>query len=521
MQALKKAEQTKQKQNELSVDDELTLSPKETPDLLEKTDSGSSASGLATSDEKANAYVFSDTIPASIEEISSESIAIPPLPASQHHESRQDATRPHGFDAPSPPQKPVDDTEDEVNTSGGNADLPDAGAQKFARPDLAKKVTEERQAADERMKQLMAEQQKAKSVFSSKTPERKRSKLVIGVVATGCLLSLLGAAYVYWQINDTGITGKLAVTSPITPKIQAQPQVPAQVPPQAATVPDADADSASKAKQLADAGLNLDKPVPKEDATTQQAILPPSKPGPADMAADASAKQLGSDKNTVLASKAKTESARSSTSANENNAIHIRQSSSENKINPTLDSAYQAYITGNSALAKQEYNKVILHEPNNRDALLGLAAIALNQRQAEQAGFFYGKILDLNPGDPDAIAGLTSLQQGDPVQSESRLKKALSQNPQSGAILFALGNLYANQSRWSDAQQTFFRAYVSTPNSADYAFNLAISLDRLNQVKLAIEYYQRALKLVENSAGNFNRNDVKQRIKDLENIAEE
>ncbi|MFZ6766148.1 tetratricopeptide repeat protein [Undibacterium sp. Di26W] len=519
MQALKKAEQTKQKQNELSVDDPLTLSPKETPDLIEKTDSGSSASGLATSDEKASAYVFSDTIPTSIEEISSESIAIPALPASAHHESRQDATRPHGFDAPSPPKKPVDDTEDEANTSGGNADLPDAGAKKFTRPDLAKKATEERQAADEKMKQLMAEQQKAKSVFSSKTPERKRSKLVIGVVATGCLLSLLGAAYVYWQINDTGITGKLAVTSPITPKIQAQ--VPAQIPPQVPTVPDADADSASKAKQLADAGLSLDKPVPKEDVPTQQAIIPPSKPGPADIAADTNAKPLGTDKNTVVASKAKTDSARSSTSANENNAIQIRQSSSENKINPTLDGAYQAYITGNSALAKQEYNKVILHEPNNRDALLGLAAIALNQRQAEQAGFFYGKVLDLNPGDPDAIAGLTSLQQGDPVQSESRLKKALSQNPQSGAILFALGNLYAHQSRWSDAQQTFFRAYVSTPNSADYAFNLAISLDRLNQVKLAIEYYKRALKLVENSAGNFNRNDVKQRIKDLENIAEE
>ena len=46
---------------------------------------------------------------------------------------------------------------------------------------------------------------------------------------------------------------------------------------------------------------------------------------------------------------------------------------------------------------------------------------------------------------------------------------------------------------WPDAQQAYFRAYSSVPDNADYAFNLAVGLDRLSQRKLALSYYQRAL----------------------------
>ncbi|MGZ3237707.1 MAG: tetratricopeptide repeat protein, partial [Burkholderiaceae bacterium] len=123
---------------------------------------------------------------------------------------------------------------------------------------------------------------------------------------------------------------------------------------------------------------------------------------------------------------------------------------------------------------------------------------------------------ELDPNDPDAIAGLTSLQGGDPSEMESRLKKALTQSPQAGSILFALGNLYAQQSRWSDAQQSYFRAYGAAPDNADYAFNLAVSLDKLSQPKLALEFYQRALALAQNKPGNFNKISIQERINQLQ-----
>jgi tetratricopeptide (TPR) repeat protein len=91
----------------------------------------------------------------------------------------------------------------------------------------------------------------------------------------------------------------------------------------------------------------------------------------------------------------------------------------------------------------------------------------------------------------------------------------LSANPESAPLLFALGNLYAQQGRWPDAQQQYFRAYSAAPDNPDYAYNLAIGLDRLNQGKLALTYYQRALALAQDRAAAFDRSALRIRIHEL------
>ena len=82
-------------------------------------------------------------------------------------------------------------------------------------------------------------------------------------------------------------------------------------------------------------------------------------------------------------------------------------------------------------------------------------------------------------------------------------------------MLFALGNLYAQQGRWSDAQQVYFRAVGAAPDNPDYVYNLAIGLDRLNQGKLALGYYQRALALAQDKAVGFDRNALRKRMHEL------
>jgi tetratricopeptide (TPR) repeat protein len=91
------------------------------------------------------------------------------------------------------------------------------------------------------------------------------------------------------------------------------------------------------------------------------------------------------------------------------------------------------------------------------------------------------------------------------------------QNPQADAVHFALGNLYTQQSRWAEAQQSYFRAYSNAPGNADYVFNLAVSLDHLNQSKLALDYYQRAL--TQPGPTNFDKSSVQTRIKELQQPA--
>ncbi|MFB9245162.1 tetratricopeptide repeat protein [Massilia antarctica] len=199
----------------------------------------------------------------------------------------------------------------------------------------------------------------------------------------------------------------------------------------------------------------------------------------------------------------------------DSSGIRVARSSKPEQVNPSLQSGFTAYNNGDLPSARQSYQSVLRQDPNNRDALLGMAALAARDNQAEQAAGIYARLLDLDPNDTDALAGLTSVRQGDPSQSEGRLRRVVERNPESGPLLFALGNLYARQGRWPEAQQHYFRAYSANPNNADYAFNLAIGLDRLNQGKLALSYYQRALELAPRGAVNFDSNAAATRAREL------
>lgn len=325
------------------------------------------------------------------------------------------------------------------------------------------------QAPPQDVRKIEAARQKAKTVLSAKHPARSRTLLLAGTAAA-IALGLAGFGIYYWQITSTGTM--------VLPASAPQPAIPvdAGAPPQQGT-------------PAAPAQNPIEKPAP----VTAQASPP------ATSAAD---------------DPARTEARSGSEPFKENPAIRIRQSAATSQLNPTLGKAYQSFLSGDTGAAQQLYQKVLQQEPNNRDALLGLAAIAMKQKQAGQAAAYYGKLLDLDPADPEALAAQIGLQgQTDPAQSESRLKKILLQNPQADAAHFALGNLYAQQSRWAEAQQSYFRAYSSAPGNADYAFNLAVSLDHLNQGKLALDYYQRAL--AQPGPANFDKSSVQTRIREL------
>lgn len=63
----------------------------------------------------------------------------------------------------------------------------------------------------------------------------------------------------------------------------------------------------------------------------------------------------------------------------------------------------------------------------------------------------------------------------------------------SAAIAFALGNYYAHQGRWNDAQSAFQSAYAFAPNHPDPAYNLGVCWEQLGQQILAQHYYRLAL----------------------------
>ncbi len=182
-----------------------------------------------------------------------------------------------------------------------------------------------------------------------------------------------------------------------------------------------------------------------------------------------------------------------------------------------LEAAYDAYQRGELEHARAQYQRVLERDPGSRDALLGLAAIDLRSRNFETAELRYLKLLELNPRDTYAFAGLMALQGNvDPVQSESRIKTLIATQPEATHLYFTLGNQYAAQARWSEAEAAYFKAYSANPENPDYAFNVAVSLDRLRQAKPALEYYRKALVLAARQPAAFDRARAEARAMELE-----
>jgi len=195
----------------------------------------------------------------------------------------------------------------------------------------------------------------------------------------------------------------------------------------------------------------------------------------------------------------------------------IRVSTSKLALDPLLVHGYEAYMAGNFDLARSEYLEVLKNEPSNLDALHGMAAVSLRQRQPSSAEDYYLRALEANPKDALAQAGLIGLRgQVDPLQAETRLNALLAAQPELSFIHFALGTLYASQNRWNEAQAAFFKAYKGEPDNPDTLFNLAVSLDHLQQPKLALQYYNLALAATANRPASFDKVQLNARLRELQ-----
>ncbi|MET3120455.1 tetratricopeptide (TPR) repeat protein [Oxalobacteraceae bacterium GrIS 2.11] len=314
--------------------------------------------------------------------------------------------------------------------------------------------------------------QLAQTVFSAKQAERPSRVVFLGGVAVALVLLTL-AAYYYWQSTMIDPVIVPQMRRPMVPTVPIMPTV-------------SESDPVKNP-------LSVQEHPAFASGKTAQRIIPTeeAEPDPAPR----------SEQAALLVNA---------------NKIRISKGTAISPTNTLLQQAFQEFSNGNIDAAADLYGAALRKEGSNRDAMLGLAAIALKRNQPEQAAAYYSKLLDMNPTDPDATAGLISVQRGDPSRNESQLKKILAQNPHSAPNLFELGNLYAQQSRWPEAQDAYFRAYEAAPDNADYAYNLAIGLDRLAQPRLALDYYQRALVLSKTKPGNFDLNAAQNRIKQLQ-----
>lgn len=180
-----------------------------------------------------------------------------------------------------------------------------------------------------------------------------------------------------------------------------------------------------------------------------------------------------------------------------------------------LQDAYQAYEEGDLERSRGLYDKVILLDQGNRDALLGRAAIFVHDEQFSEAIGIYQNLLVENPKDSMAMASLISVANIDFQFGETEIKKMLQEQPDSPYLHFALGNMYGGQQRWNEAQKSYFSALEQNPDDPNYAYNMAVSLEHLGKKSAARGFYQKALDNKGLGPATFDEMVVAQRIEVL------
>ena len=331
-----------------------------------------------------------------------------------------------------------------------------------------------------------ADRDAARNMFDAKAaaaPARNRTfAFAIGIFTFAVTLGIVG--YFWWQLQPK--TGFPSGGVPIRASTPVAPQVSPVAAPAPSTASTGSAGTTTAAQGLAGqvpaAGQAALVPVP---AASTPAVAPSSTP---------SAVQARKKQRADVAAE----------SENDGAIRLVRVTKSPLQVNPALTKGFDNFNRGNFAAAKAEYESVVKAEPQNLEALHGLAAIAVREGRWNVADHFYERILVADPKDAAAMSAMINLHgQSNPVAAESRLKGIVSEQPESAAAQFALGNLYAGQQRWADAQQAYFKAYSADAENPDTLYNLAVSLEHMNQTKLAHQYYSLALEAAKRRPAGF------------------
>jgi len=201
-------------------------------------------------------------------------------------------------------------------------------------------------------------------------------------------------------------------------------------------------------------------------------------------------------------------------------AMSIQKTHKSDPVGEKLDAAWLAYESARYDEAGKLYRDVLTIEDNNRDAMLGLGAIAVIKKNNTQARDIYLLLLEQDPRDPIATAALAGLNNSESSlkNDEEYLLSMLQKNPDTPHLNFALGNNYAQQNKWKPAQQYYFNAWQKDNENADYVFNLAVSMDQLNKQQQALSFYKDSLLKSENKQVSFSREAVQKRIQEISGL---
>ncbi len=336
-----------------------------------------------------------------------------------------------------------------------------------------------------------SDRQTARNVFSVKEAPTTRRPLLTALVILALAAVAIGA-YVWWELQRMGHSGLAPAPGVATPSRTA-----AAAPPPAPPAPPAAA-----------------APVPALGGEISALAPPPPRTLPSDP--PASPRRSPPEGEAPPTARPPAGEGESLAPAGGDAAPAIRLRKSRPEPDAALLRAHAQMQENALSAARQGYEEALRRDPRNLDALMALAAIAQREGRAADADRYHQLALEADPKDPAVLAAaLSAAALADAAGAESRLKSLLAGQPESPPLNFALGNLYARQGRWRDAQAAYFNAVAADGDNPDYLFNLAVSLDQLRQPRLAAQHYRLALEAAGKRAAAFERGQAERRLLEL------
>lgn len=192
---------------------------------------------------------------------------------------------------------------------------------------------------------------------------------------------------------------------------------------------------------------------------------------------------------------------------------------SKRQLSGTVDidvaRGYKALGLNQFSQAREAYNQVLQRTPTHRDALIGIAYAHQALGDTTQAIATLRRVLELYPRDSEASSAMYLIGGGEPLAQESKLKQLLERTERPAPLHYALGVLMYDQQRFGESERAFDRAFALEPEQPDYAYNLALALDRLGRSREAARQYVVALNLANHTSAVFSRDLARARLRVL------
>jgi tetratricopeptide (TPR) repeat protein len=143
-----------------------------------------------------------------------------------------------------------------------------------------------------------------------------------------------------------------------------------------------------------------------------------------------------------------------------------------NRLNLLLARAGKAQAAGNNTEAAALYHEFVALVPRHPDALNNLGVALFNLGRYEEAERCYRQAIEIKPDFPGALCNLADVLQGNPLEAEEQLRRALRLNPKHVDARIKLGLSLASTGREHEARACFKKALKIAPGQSDALLGL-------------------------------------------------